>query len=91
MFPTLIYPSSGACDYAVELPHRSFRSWFAVCWRFCAVGFEFSLQHGHYSNPTATNLQHTAKQEQDDRCGNSTTQWQAPEGGYINVRNTLST
>ena len=22
MFPTLIYPSSGACDFAVELPHR---------------------------------------------------------------------
>jgi len=23
MFRTLIYPSSGACDYVVELPHRS--------------------------------------------------------------------
>ena len=29
--------------------------------------------------------------EQDDRCGNSTTQSQAPEDGYINVRNMLST
>ena len=26
MFRTLIYPSSGACDCAVELPHRSFCS-----------------------------------------------------------------
>jgi len=26
MFQTLIYPSSGACDCAVELPHRSFCS-----------------------------------------------------------------
>jgi len=26
-----------------------------------------------------------------DRCGNSTTQSQAPEDGYINVRNMLST
>ena len=23
MFRTLIYPSSGACDFVVELPHRS--------------------------------------------------------------------
>ena len=29
--------------------------------------------------------------EQDDRCGNSSTQSQAPEDGYINVRNMLST
>jgi len=51
----------------------------------------FSLQHEHHSNPTPPNLQHTAKQEQDDRCGNSTTQSQAPDDGYINVRNVLST
>ena len=35
--------------------------------------------------------QHTTKWEQDDRCGNSTTQSQAPDDGYINVRNMLST
>jgi len=29
--------------------------------------------------------------EQDDRCGNSSTQSQAPDDGYINVRNMLST
>jgi hypothetical protein len=51
----------------------------------------FSLQHGYYSNPAAPNLQHTAKKEQNDRCGNSTTQSQAPDDGYINVRNILST
>ena len=28
--------------------------------------------------------------EQDDGCGNSSTQSQAPEDGYINVRNMLS-
>jgi len=33
-------PSSGACNCAVELPHRSFRSRFAVCWRFGAAVFE---------------------------------------------------
>jgi len=37
MLRTLIYPSSGACDCAVELPHRSFCSRFVVCWRFGAA------------------------------------------------------
>jgi len=41
MFRTLIYPSSGACDYVVELPHRSSCSQFVVCWRFGASGFEW--------------------------------------------------
>ena len=41
--------------------------------------------------PTAPNLQHTAEQEQNDQCGNSTAQSQAPDDGYINVRNMLST
>jgi len=40
MFRTLIYPSSGACDCAVELPHQSLCSRFVVCWRFGAAGFE---------------------------------------------------
>ena len=38
MFRTLIYPSSGACDYSVELQHWSYRSWFDVCWSFGVVG-----------------------------------------------------
>ena len=38
MFRTLIYPSSGACDYSVELPHWSYCSWFDVCWSFGVVG-----------------------------------------------------
>jgi len=29
-----------------------------------------SLQHGHYSNPAAPNLQHTTNREQNYRCGN---------------------
>ena len=41
MFRTLIYPSSGACDCVVELPHRSYCSQFVVCWRFGAAGFEW--------------------------------------------------
>ena len=41
MFRTLIYPSSGACDYSVELPHWSYCSWFDVCWGFGVVGLEW--------------------------------------------------
>ena len=43
MFRTLIYPSSGACDYSVELPHWSYCSWFDVCWNFGVVGLEWYL------------------------------------------------
>jgi len=50
-----------------------------------------SLQHEYHSNPTTPKLQHTSNQEQYDKCGNSTEQSQAPDDGYINVRNMLST
>jgi len=39
----------------------------------------YSLQHRHNSNPTAQKLQHTTNQEQNDQCGNSTAQSQAPD------------
>jgi len=51
----------------------------------------WSLQHGHCSNPAAPNLQHTTNQEENDQCGNSTAQSQAPDDGYINARNMFST
>ena len=51
----------------------------------------FSLQNEHQSKPAAPNLQHTTNWEQDDRCGNSRTQSQAHDDGYINVWNMLST
>jgi len=41
MFRILIYPSSGACDYSVELSHWSYCSWFDVCWSFGVVGLEW--------------------------------------------------
>jgi len=41
MFRTLIYPSSAACEYSVELPHWSYCSWYDVCWSFGAVGLEW--------------------------------------------------
>ena len=57
-----------------------------TCW-----AHKISLQNEHHPKPAAPNLQHTTNWQQDDRCGNSTTQSQAPEDGYINVRNMLST
>ena len=41
MFRTLINPSSGACDYSVELPYWSYCSWFDVCWSFGVAGLEW--------------------------------------------------
>jgi len=41
MFRTLIYPSSGTCDYSVELPHWSYFSWFHMCWSFGVIGLEW--------------------------------------------------
>jgi len=44
------------------------------------------LQPNHAKYP-----QHRTNREQNDRCGNSTAQSQAPDDGCINVRNMLST
>ena len=41
-------------------------------------------------NTIRCKLQHTTITEQDNRCGNPSTQSQAPEDGHINVRNMLS-
>ena len=59
MFRTLIYPSSGYCDYSVELPHWSYCSWFDVCWSFGVVGLEW-YPPTHIEPRT------------HDQCGNST-------------------
>ena len=36
MFRALICPSSGVCDYVVEVPHLLYCSWIAVCWSWGA-------------------------------------------------------
>ena len=62
--------------------------------------YTHQLQQGdttHHAKHTTTHrkvtlmLKKSVFTEQDDRCGHSTTQSQAPEDGYINVRNMLST
>jgi len=51
----------------------------------------WSLQHEYHSNQTTPKLQHTSNQEQYDQCDNLTEYSQAPDDGYINVRNMLIT
>ena len=97
MFRTLIFPSSGACDYSVELPYWSYCSWFDVCWSFVVVGLEWypcgscaSACHTdttpiqpHWNSNTHQNKNH-------DQCGDTIETLQAPDDGCINVRNMLS-
>ena len=61
--------------------------WCAWFWVVLVLQAEAQLQNEHHSKPATTNFQHTTNWEQNDRCGNSTTQSQAPDDGYINVRN----
>ena len=69
MFQTLIYPSSGAYDYSVELPHWSYvlglmcvgvSVW--LVWRGMRV-VDWSLQHEYHANPTTPKHQHTSNQD----------------------------
>ena len=72
MFRILMYPSSGACDCAVELPHRRIVL-VSMCvgvsvwlgWGGISVA-GWSPQHGHNSNPTTPKLQHTKNRKQND-------------------------
>ena len=57
----------------------------------CLTVFGAVVLQASACNTTAPNLQHTSNQEQYDQCGNSTEQSQAPDDGYINVRNMLNT
>ena len=75
MFRASLCISSGVCDYAVELPHWSFRSWFAVCWKLGAVRLKQCPG---------------CRLKRNDQCGNSTAQSQTPDDGHSNARNMLS-
>jgi len=71
MLPTLIYPSSGACDYSAELPHWSFVLGSMFVGVSVWLGWSGIRAAGHHSKPTTLKLQHTSNQEQYDQCGNS--------------------
>ena len=61
----------------------------AILFHFFTSGF--SLRNEHHLKPAALKIQHTTNWEQDDPCGNSSTQSQTPDDGYIKVRDMLST
>ena len=63
MFWTLIYPSSGACDCVVKLPHPSSCSQFVVCWRFGAASF--GLRSFLQAEALAGNTQRTENKTTD--------------------------
>jgi len=81
---------TGACDYAVELPHWSYCSWFDVCWSFGVVSV---LQVEACNMDTTPTQPH--RNSNTHRTKNNTTnvviQQNSPDDGYINVRNMLST
>jgi len=78
MFQALLCPSSGASDYDVDyhigrvvLGSLYVGGEVQLGWSSVRVaGSSLSLQPGHYSNLTATHIQHTANQERHDQCGN---------------------
>jgi len=98
MFRTLIYPSSGACDHSVELPHWSYFSWFGVCWSFGVVGLEWypcdrlKLQPATRIQPQPSHTETPTHIETrtHNQCGDIIEKSQAPDDGCINVRNMLS-
>ena len=79
MFRTLIYPSSGACDYSAELPHWSFVvgsmcAGVSVCSGWAGV---VSVLQAEASDTDTTRTNHTEtpthiEPTTKDQCGNST-------------------
>jgi len=96
MFRTLIYPSSGACDYSVELPHWSYCCWFDVFWSFGVVGLEWyprcRLQPATRipPQPSHTETPTHIETRTHNQCGDTVKKSKAPDDGCINVRNMLS-
>jgi len=98
MFRTLIYPSSRAWGYSVELPRWSYCSWFDVCWSFSVVGLEWypccRLKHPATRIPLQPNHTETPthiETRTHNQFGDTIEKSQAPDDGYINVRKMLST
>jgi len=77
MFRTVIHPSSGAYDFSIVSPH-----WSCVLVSMC-VGVSVWPGWGGI-RVAGFSLLH-------DQCGDTIEKSQAPDDGYINVRNMLST
>ena len=93
MFRTLIYPSSGACDCVVELPHGR-----VVLGSLCIGVLVWLVWSGCRLKPATRippQLSHTETPTHNeprthDQCDDSLVMSQAPDDGCINVRNMLN-
>ena len=81
MFRALIYPSSGTCDCVVELPHRSIVLSSLCVGDLVRLGLSSARVAGWSTSCASAR----------NSCGSLTTQSQAPDDAYINVRSMLST
>ena len=80
MFRTLIYPSSGACDFSIVSPH-----WLCILVSMCAEACHTdTTPTSHTETPTYIETR------THNQCGDTIEKSQAPDDGYINVRNMLS-
>jgi len=78
----LLFCKDGEFSVSVNL-------WCVVVCVWCDV--DITPNTHHYTPQIYTNAKSSVFTEQNDRCGNSTAQSQAPDDGYINIRNMLST
>jgi len=91
---TLIHPSSGACDISILSPH-----WSCVLVSMCVgvsvwlLGVVSVLQAYHTDNTTTSHTETPTHIETrtHNQSGDTIEKSQAPDDGYINVRNILST
>jgi len=56
----------------------------------CRLKHSLSLLHGYHCNPTTPKRRHTSNQEHTTNVVIQQKKSQAPDDGYINVRNMLS-
>ena len=95
MFRTLIYPSTGTCDFSVVSS-----DWLCVLvsmyvgvsvW-LCSGGIRVVLQPATRIPPQPSHTETTTHIETrtHNQCGDRVEKSQAPDGGCINVRNMLS-
>ena len=81
MFRTLIHPSSGACDFSIY--HHIGRVFLYSCSRL-KPATRIPPETSHTETPTHIETR------THDLCGDSIEKSQAPDDGFINVRNMLN-
>jgi len=63
----------------------------SILFHFLCAQHVSDIKHTPLHTIIYANAKSSVFTEQNDRCGNSTAQSLAPDNGYINVRNMLST